>query len=455
MSYNSPPYIKPDPDAGFYGSSATVQNGFTVPAGNGNYGMADNGNGQDGLLSREMLTRGFSMFDDSSTAKSSMIPESDLLDFEGLGGSTMDMPGGYEGQGGMMAFKTEDDGSIPPMPVSGAGDLHGTTPYFSPSSHPTMPIMNSTSPFDDFAQVQQLQQHRAPQQHLQVGSAGGSVHAHHRGTSIDGHAKRFLYGNDYIPKQQSNLQSMSVPDSGSWNQGSFEQKFASPPLSSSVKGMGSSLPGSDVEKQQMMLLEKRRRRRESHNAVERRRRDNINEKIQELASLIPETMLLDQPFAAQAAMSGNADSVGDGSPSTPGLSTSASGVTGRDGKPNKGVILRRSVDYIRQLQVVLEEQRRRNEELERKVQQLESGDASTPSLPAQATDLSAQAASLLPQQRTPQRGKSREGDDFQQDLFDRTPDSNLDDDFYGDTVFQTSPQNINYNDTPRFRMDLT
>jgi hypothetical protein len=37
--------------------------------------------------------------------------------------------------------------------------------------------------------------------------------------------------------------------------------------------------------------EKRRRRRESHNAVERRRRDNINEKISELATLIPECIL--------------------------------------------------------------------------------------------------------------------------------------------------------------------
>ncbi len=41
------------------------------------------------------------------------------------------------------------------------------------------------------------------------------------------------------------------------------------------------------------LAEKRRKRRESHNAVERRRRDNINEKITELATLLPEAMLLD------------------------------------------------------------------------------------------------------------------------------------------------------------------
>ena len=46
------------------------------------------------------------------------------------------------------------------------------------------------------------------------------------------------------------------------------------------------------DKQALLANEKRRRRRESHNAVERRRRDNINEKISELATLIPECMLV-------------------------------------------------------------------------------------------------------------------------------------------------------------------
>ncbi len=45
------------------------------------------------------------------------------------------------------------------------------------------------------------------------------------------------------------------------------------------------------DKQALLANEKRRRRRESHNAVERRRRDNINEKITELATLIPECLL--------------------------------------------------------------------------------------------------------------------------------------------------------------------
>jgi Helix-loop-helix DNA-binding domain len=53
-------------------------------------------------------------------------------------------------------------------------------------------------------------------------------------------------------------------------------------------GTGASVP---QDKQALLANEKRRRRRESHNAVERRRRDNINEKISELATLIPECML--------------------------------------------------------------------------------------------------------------------------------------------------------------------
>lgn len=77
-----------------------------------------------------------------------------------------------------------------------------------------------------------------------------------------------------------------------------------------------------------MLNEKRRRRRESHNAVERRRRDNINEKIQELATLLPEFH-----------------------PDT-------------QNKPNKGVILRRSVEYIRQMQTFATRQVDRNLELD-------------------------------------------------------------------------------------------
>ncbi|KAH7912774.1 hypothetical protein BJ138DRAFT_740585 [Hygrophoropsis aurantiaca] len=52
------------------------------------------------------------------------------------------------------------------------------------------------------------------------------------------------------------------------------------------------------------LSEKRRRRRESHNAVERRRRDNINERIGELAGLIPGVLFeCDAPLVVPSATS--------------------------------------------------------------------------------------------------------------------------------------------------------
>jgi hypothetical protein len=77
-----------------------------------------------------------------------------------------------------------------------------------------------------------------------------------------------------------------------------------------------------------VIFDKKRRRRESHNAVERRRRDNINDRIQELLTLLPETSL---------------DPVN---------------------KPHKGFILRKSVDYIRNLQQDLTRFQQRVQELE-------------------------------------------------------------------------------------------
>lgn len=101
--------------------------------------------------------------------------------------------------------------------------------------------------------------------------------------------------------------------------------------------------------------EKRRKRRESHNAVERRRRDNINEKIQELALLLPEEWL--DTVVSPGGRSGGG--IGQG-PSLAGLlsgtvSGSALGAGGavaldddsKEIKANKGVILRNSVEYIK------------------------------------------------------------------------------------------------------------
>ncbi|CAG8516248.1 17469_t:CDS:2 [Cetraspora pellucida] len=93
----------------------------------------------------------------------------------------------------------------------------------------------------------------------------------------------------------------------------------------------------DSAQKQAILIEKRRRRRESHNAVERRRRDNINEKIQEISTLIPDIFI---------------DS---------------------SNKPNKGVILRKAVEYIKHLQQLVGEQRAHNLVLENTISDMKSG----------------------------------------------------------------------------------
>lgn len=138
------------------------------------------------------------------------------------------------------------------------------------------------------------------------------------------------------------------------------------------------------------LAEKRRKRRESHNAVERRRRDNINGKITELATLLPEAMLLDAivtstqggnsgtfapalaakaALAAAEAAAAKGETMQDGSQGhlrLPKSSTEAyaaalapvkansAALAAAQAKPNKGIILRKSVEYIRHLQQFLD-----------------------------------------------------------------------------------------------------
>ncbi|KAJ3285720.1 hypothetical protein HDU76_008098, partial [Blyttiomyces sp. JEL0837] len=109
---------------------------------------------------------------------------------------------------------------------------------------------------------------------------------------------------------------------------------------SSTKAMSVTDDAELDPKQAELLNEKRRRRRESHNAVERRRRDNINEKIQELHSLLPE-------FAPISTSSGAATSVSES-----------------QNIQNKGAILRRSVEYIKMMQALATRQQERMRELE-------------------------------------------------------------------------------------------
>ncbi|EIE84984.1 hypothetical protein G6F46_009535 [Rhizopus delemar] len=80
------------------------------------------------------------------------------------------------------------------------------------------------------------------------------------------------------------------------------------------------------------VMEKRRIRKESHNAVERRRRNNINERIQEIRTLLPGLF--------------------------------------NDSKMSKGTILRKSVEQIRKLQSDIYQYKQRIQELESTLQQI-------------------------------------------------------------------------------------
>ncbi|TPX58325.1 hypothetical protein SpCBS45565_g08023 [Spizellomyces sp. 'palustris'] len=138
------------------------------------------------------------------------------------------------------------------------------------------------------------------------------------------------YGTPGVQMPHGNFYSMSMPVHATNGFGAMDQAklLGSQPSSFSAYGQIPEMIDESSLKQLDQITEKRRRRRESHNAVERRRRDNINEKIQELATLLPD-------FASDS-----------------------------QNKPNKGVILRRSVEYIRQMQTFATLQVDRNREIE-------------------------------------------------------------------------------------------
>ncbi|KAI8967646.1 helix-loop-helix DNA-binding domain-containing protein [Mycotypha africana] len=103
------------------------------------------------------------------------------------------------------------------------------------------------------------------------------------------------------------------------------------------------------------IMEKRRRRRESHNAVERRRRDNINERIQELGTLLPE-------YNTAIMTMSNIEAGGD-------IENTVGAISASVQKMNKGTILRKSVEQIKKLQSDILQYQQRIRELEMVLQQ--------------------------------------------------------------------------------------
>ncbi|KAA8897227.1 hypothetical protein FN846DRAFT_261753 [Sphaerosporella brunnea] len=150
------------------------------------------------------------------------------------------------------------------------------------------------------------------------------------------------------------------------------------------KGKGASLPAKVDHMSGNSQEAKKRRRRESHNLVERRRRDNINERIQDLAQLVPHHRLEDEKVRKQLLNSGSLSPTAGASGSPPRATSmlavgpggvgrravASTGLTGeeKDKGPNKGDILNGAVGWTRDLmwamQVKLEQEKQVRELVE-------------------------------------------------------------------------------------------
>lgn len=95
---------------------------------------------------------------------------------------------------------------------------------------------------------------------------------------------------------------------------------------------------------------------------ERKRRDNINEKIQELLLLIPGELFTD--LKEKATPIPKNDEEAD-------IQAAMRNSGTKDGKPNKGQILTKSVEYLQQLQNQIDENNRKEVELIMKLKSLE------------------------------------------------------------------------------------
>lgn len=134
---------------------------------------------------------------------------------------------------------------------------------------------------------------------------------------------------------------------------------------------------------------KRRRRRESHNLVERRRRDNINERIHDLGTMVPQHRLEDEKVRKHLQTNAPlSPSIANAGLSPPNAATSLlAGPQGRraagagnitqglpledkEKGPNKGDILNGSVAWIRDMMWYIQIKLKQEEQLKELVQQL-------------------------------------------------------------------------------------
>ena len=161
-------------------------------------------------------------------------------------------------------------------------------------THPPHPHHQQYTPFV-LSSSQDMHHHLPPLHHSHPHAHHAHSHSHSLPKGLDTQAVNLMALPPYdpLPPQNQQAQQVQLPP----------PSHVSPPSAAHAGGQGQGGGGQQAQQQQqgqqvvvgdkqaLLANEKRRRRRESHNAVERRRRDNINEKISELATLIPECML--------------------------------------------------------------------------------------------------------------------------------------------------------------------
>ncbi|ODV77947.1 uncharacterized protein CANTADRAFT_54267 [Suhomyces tanzawaensis NRRL Y-17324] len=96
---------------------------------------------------------------------------------------------------------------------------------------------------------------------------------------------------------------------------------------------------------------------------ERKRRDNINDKIQELLTLIPAEFFQDSAAEISRAKDDKSEEAE--------IAAAVKNSGTKDGKPNKGQILTKSVEYLQYLQNMIDENNRKEVELIMKLKSLE------------------------------------------------------------------------------------
>ncbi|GCE97211.1 hypothetical protein ZYGM_004513 [Zygosaccharomyces mellis] len=103
--------------------------------------------------------------------------------------------------------------------------------------------------------------------------------------------------------------------------------------------------------------------------VDRRRRDNINDRIQQLLSMIPHEFFQEYNRSNNDSEQSLLDTSASDTPKESSIAKARSTGT-KDGKPNKGQILTQTVEYINALQNQVDSKNREEAELIFKIQEL-------------------------------------------------------------------------------------